>query len=47
MSSGVSKKVEAIEERLLTFFEPIKPYLPGIARFLLVVTYIEDSIRIV
>jgi hypothetical protein len=25
---------------------PIKPFLPGIARFLLVVTFLEDSVRI-
>ncbi len=25
---------------------PIKPWLPGIARFLLVVTFLEDALRI-
>lgn len=36
-------KFEATLDRIGT---PLKPYLPGIARFLLVVTFLEDSIRI-
>ncbi|KAJ3415480.1 hypothetical protein HDV05_004922 [Chytridiales sp. JEL 0842] len=36
-------KVEAFIEKV---GQPIKPYLPTIARFLLVVTFLEDSLRI-
>lgn len=27
--------------------QPVKPYIPAVARFLLIVTYLEDSLRIV
>jgi hypothetical protein len=37
-------KVEDVLERVAT---PLKPHLPAIARFLLVVTFLEDSLRIV
>jgi hypothetical protein len=36
-------KVESFIEKI---GQPIKPYLPTIARFLLVVTFLEDSLRI-
>ena len=36
-------KVEDVADRLGT---PLKPYLPLLARFLLVVTFFEDSLRI-
>ncbi|CAG7561696.1 uncharacterized protein FIESC28_02615 [Fusarium coffeatum] len=36
-----------IEDALDTFSEPIKPYLPAIGRFLIVVTFFEDALRIV
>ncbi|KAI8895051.1 SURF4 family-domain-containing protein [Globomyces pollinis-pini] len=35
-----------VERTLESIGTPIKPYLPAIARFLLVVTFLEDSIRI-
>jgi len=35
------------EDRLDSLSAPLKPYLPVIARFLLVVTFLEDSLRIV
>ena len=35
------------EDIILKYGSPIKPYLPMIARFLLVVTFYEDSLRIV
>ncbi|KAK8087950.1 hypothetical protein PG997_002911 [Apiospora hydei] len=35
-----------IEDMLDTFSEPIKPYLPVIGRFLIVVTFLEDALRI-
>ncbi|RKO83057.1 SURF4 family-domain-containing protein [Blyttiomyces helicus] len=34
------------EDTLERIATPIKPWLPGIARFLLVVTFLEDSVRI-
>ena len=33
------------ENAIITLSEPVKPFLPWIARFLLVVTYLEDSLR--
>jgi hypothetical protein len=38
-----TSKAENFLEKLST---PIKPFLPTIARFLLVVTFLEDSVRI-
>lgn len=35
-----------IEDMLNTLGEPVKPYLPAIGRFLIVVTFLEDSLRI-
>ncbi|KAI9171435.1 Surfeit locus protein [Paramyrothecium foliicola] len=35
-----------IEDLLDSVSEPIKPYLPAIGRFLIVVTFIEDALRI-
>ncbi|KAI9197419.1 SURF4 family-domain-containing protein [Polychytrium aggregatum] len=35
------------EETLESFSTPLKPWLPVIARFLLVVTFLEDSLRII
>jgi ER-derived vesicles protein len=41
------KKISASFERVLdTISQPLKPYFPPIARFLIVVTFLEDSIRI-
>ncbi|KAJ3321713.1 hypothetical protein HDU76_014036 [Blyttiomyces sp. JEL0837] len=39
----VANKFEAVLEQIA---QPIKPYLPTIARFLLVITFLEDSLRI-
>lgn len=36
-----------IEDFLDTLSEPIKPYLPAIGRFLIVVTFLEDALRII
>lgn len=36
-----------IEDFLDTYSEPIKPYLPAIGRFLIVVTFLEDALRII
>ncbi|KAL2212731.1 SURF4-domain-containing protein [Sarocladium strictum] len=35
-----------IEDLLDTVSEPVKPYLPAIGRFLIVVTFLEDALRI-
>lgn len=35
-----------VEDVLDTAFEPLKPYLPALGRFLIVVTFLEDAIRI-
>ncbi|PFH55691.1 hypothetical protein XA68_17815 [Ophiocordyceps unilateralis] len=36
-----------VEDIMDNFSEPIKPYLPAIGRFLIVVTFLEDALRIV
>lgn len=36
-----------IEDLLDTVSEPVKPYLPAIGRFLIVVTFLEDALRII
>jgi uncharacterized membrane protein YphA (DoxX/SURF4 family) len=36
-----------VEDLLDTFSEPVKPYLPAIGRFLIVVTFLEDALRII
>ncbi|PHH64549.1 hypothetical protein CDD81_4328 [Ophiocordyceps australis] len=35
-----------VEDIMDSFSEPIKPYLPAIGRFLIVVTFLEDALRI-
>lgn len=40
---GVTSQVEDFMEQ---YTQPIKPYVPAAARFLIVVTFIEDVIRI-
>ncbi|KAK9472248.1 SURF4 family-domain-containing protein [Dipodascopsis tothii] len=44
---AIRKQTNRIEDILDTMAGPIKPYLPAIGRFLIVVTFIEDAIRIV
>ncbi|OLL24394.1 Surfeit locus protein 4 [Neolecta irregularis DAH-3] len=44
--SQVRAQTSKIEDILDTISEPIKPYLPGIGRFLIVVTFLEDALRI-
>lgn len=36
-----------IEDYIEIYSQPLKPYLPAIGRFLIVVTFIEDALRIV
>ncbi|KAK9768676.1 ER-derived vesicles protein erv29 [Basidiobolus ranarum] len=42
----VKRITSQLEDMIVTIAAPAKPYIPAIARFLLVVTFIEDSIRI-
>ncbi|KAJ3038095.1 hypothetical protein HDV00_000978 [Rhizophlyctis rosea] len=42
----VKNFTEKFEEKLEVISTPLKPWIPGIARFLLVVTFLEDSLRI-
>jgi len=36
-----------VEDKLDTLSEPVKPYLPAIGRFLIVVTFLEEALRII
>lgn len=44
---AIREQTSKIEDLLDSFAEPIKPYLPAIGRFLIVVTFLEDAIRII
>ncbi|EPE04184.1 surf4 family protein [Ophiostoma piceae UAMH 11346] len=44
---AIREQTSKIEDLLDTYSEPIKPYLPAIGRFLIVVTFLEDALRIV
>ncbi|GJC92004.1 SurF4 family protein [Colletotrichum higginsianum] len=43
----IRQQTSKIEDLLDSVSEPIKPYLPAIGRFLIVVTFLEDALRIV
>lgn len=43
---AIREQTSKIEDMLDSVSEPIKPYLPAIGRFLIVVTFIEDALRI-
>jgi len=43
----IREQTSKIEDWLNTVSEPLKPYLPAIGRFLIVVTFIEDALRII
>lgn len=43
---AIREQTSKIEDLLDTYSEPIKPYLPAIGRFLIVVTFLEDALRI-
>ncbi|OAJ41489.1 hypothetical protein BDEG_25072 [Batrachochytrium dendrobatidis JEL423] len=45
--ASVDKFVDKAEALLDKALGPLKPFLPAIARFLLVVTFLEDAIRII
>ncbi|KKA28745.1 hypothetical protein TD95_003285 [Thielaviopsis punctulata] len=44
---SVRKITSKIEDALDSLSEPLKPFLPAIGRFLIVVTFLEDSLRII
>jgi len=44
---AIREQTSKIEDLLDNLSEPIKPYLPAIGRFLIVVTFIEDALRII
>lgn len=44
---AIRAQTSKIEDLLDTFAEPMKPHLPAIGRFLIVVTFIEDALRII
>ncbi|KAK3906690.1 SURF4 family-domain-containing protein [Staphylotrichum tortipilum] len=44
---AIRQQTSKIEDMLDTLSEPIKPFLPAIGRFLIVVTFIEDALRII
>ncbi|KAK4230573.1 SURF4 family-domain-containing protein [Podospora fimiseda] len=43
----IRQQTSKIEDLLDSISEPIKPFLPAIGRFLIVVTFIEDTLRII
>ncbi|KAJ9630318.1 uncharacterized protein PV06_02491 [Exophiala oligosperma] len=43
----IREQTSKIEDWLNTMGEPLKPYLPAIGRFLIVVTFLEDAVRII
>jgi len=43
----IREQTSKIEDWLDTISDPIKPYLPAIGRFLIVVTFLEDALRII
>ncbi|KAJ9607895.1 ER-derived vesicles protein erv29 [Cladophialophora chaetospira] len=43
----IREQTSKIEDWLNTLGEPLKPYLPAIGRFLIVVTFLEDAVRII
>lgn len=44
---AIRAQTSKIEDMLDTIADPVKPYLPAIGRFLIVVTFLEDALRIV
>ena len=43
---AIREQTSKIEDWLDTIADPLKPYLPAIGRFLIVVTFLEDALRI-
>ncbi|CAK7224137.1 ER-derived vesicles protein erv29 [Sporothrix curviconia] len=44
---AIRQHTSKLEDLLDSYSEPVKPYLPAIGRFLIVVTFLEDALRIV
>ncbi|KAK7534635.1 putative COPII-coated vesicle protein SurF4/Erv29 [Phyllosticta paracitricarpa] len=44
---AIRQQTSKIEDWLDTLADPVKPYLPAIGRFLIVVTFLEDALRII
>jgi len=44
---AIRAQTSKIEDMLDTVADPVKPYLPAIGRFLIVVTFLEDALRII
>ncbi|KAI9790523.1 MAG: hypothetical protein M1816_005030 [Peltula sp. TS41687] len=44
---AIRAQTSKIEDWLDTLSDPVRPYLPAIGRFLIVVTFLEDALRIV
>ena len=44
---AIREQTSKIEDWLDTIADPLKPYLPAIGRFLIVVTFLEDALRII
>ncbi|KAI9767206.1 MAG: hypothetical protein M1840_005806 [Geoglossum simile] len=44
---AIREQTSKIEDWLDTISDPIRPYLPAIGRFLIVVTFLEDALRII
>ncbi|KAK3695098.1 SURF4 family-domain-containing protein [Podospora appendiculata] len=44
---AIREQTSKIEDLMDSLSEPIKPYLPAIGRFLIVVTFLEDALRII
>jgi len=44
---AIREQTNKIEDWLDTISDPVKPYLPALGRFLIVVTFLEDALRII
>jgi ER-derived vesicles protein len=44
---GLKQYTSKAEDILESVMDPIKPYLPAFGRFLIVVTFLEDALRII
>ncbi|KAG9517192.1 SURF4-domain-containing protein, partial [Aureobasidium melanogenum] len=44
---AIREQTSKIEDWLDTLSHPVKPYIPAIGRFLIVVTFLEDALRII
>lgn len=46
MLANIQKWSSKVEDVIETYTQPIRPYVPALARFLIVVTFLEDALRI-